>query len=171
MAPDKAPLDHQSAQGAQPKTPEAEAPAWMVAPASKRQVGVGWIQISSSSIDGSLCLQLPPPTNLSAWASGGACKLVVLLPGVGCSLRSRFVVREGWTRCAQRMCAITPSGTIVVPTAAVARSPNAGKTAALRVAIAPHHQDFVRSQRRTNGGLLGQRQNLLCQCRIPSCGA
>ncbi|CAB1105908.1 unnamed protein product [Ectocarpus sp. CCAP 1310/34] len=37
MAPDKAPMDHQSAEGAQLKTPEAEAPARMVAPASKRQ--------------------------------------------------------------------------------------------------------------------------------------
>ncbi|CBJ28630.1 expressed unknown protein [Ectocarpus siliculosus] len=37
MAPDKAPLDHQSAQGAQPKTPEAEVPAWTVAPAKRQK--------------------------------------------------------------------------------------------------------------------------------------
>lgn len=44
MAPDNAPLDHQSAQGAQPKPPEADAPALMVAPAAEHQVC--WIQIS-----------------------------------------------------------------------------------------------------------------------------
>ncbi|CAM9524325.1 unnamed protein product [Ectocarpus fasciculatus] len=37
MAPDNAPLDHQSAQGAQPKPPEADAPALMVAPAAEHQ--------------------------------------------------------------------------------------------------------------------------------------